>query len=243
MKKILLTLFTLYIGSFAFSQDVKIFHISDLNTDISGTEVEVVGDPTDSKIYYDMRVVNLTGDPMEMRFQRKRTADSGRSDEICDDQLCYTADDQFWYMTPSSSVIDHEDTSLFKPQIVPSGIESCGIHDYYIYANGVVYDSIRIKFRTQNQNCFLNVESMKDVLNEFNIFPNPAQKSINLELPSNFKGELLIYDALGNEVQNTNVDSFSSKLDISRLRNGIYFVRLKSENDTISKPKKLIVKN
>tara|TARA_B100000508_G_scaffold141092_1_gene146477 strand:- start:156185 stop:156751 length:567 start_codon:yes stop_codon:yes gene_type:complete len=187
-----------------------------------------------------MRVINLSGQTINMAFKRVRLANSGRVDQICDNNLCYNADDQLEYTTPSPAAIDDQDTSIFKPQIVPSGNESCGIHDYYVVsAFGVVYDSIRIKFKTTNSNCFLNVEEEVADLNKFNIYPNPAQNVLNIENLTYKDGRVIIYDALGKEVLN---EGLNKEISLSSIRNGIYFVHVVDNKGVLSDPKKLIIR-
>lgn len=243
MKHIYLFLLVFSIN-FAFGQgDIKIVHVSDLNTDISGTEVEVVGSPSDQTIYYDMRVINVSGQSIDVKFKRVRLANTGRLDQICDENLCYSADDQYEYTSPSLITVPNDDTTLFKPQIVPNNQESCGIHDYYVVNQfGIVYDSIRIKFRTTNSNCFLSVEDENMINSGFNIYPNPAENDLTLENLTSFDSEIIIHDALGKEIVRTSVKGTSQNIDLSDLKSGIYFVRIRNEKGRLTEPKKLVVK-
>lgn len=230
-------------ASFVFGQGgVKIVHASDFNTDISGTEVEAVGDPSDARIYYDMRVINLTGTSQDIRYERKRIANSGRTDEVCDEMLCHTADDATWFQTPNTVTVDHEDTTVLKPQIAPGNMESCGIHKYYVVSNGTYLDSITIKFRTTNSNCFLSVEDESNINSAFNLYPNPAENELTIENLTNFDSDILIHDALGKEIALIHVTGSTQQINLSDLKSGIYFVSLRNEQGTLTEPKKLIVK-
>lgn len=243
MKYIYLFLF-IFSTSLLFGQgDIKIVHVSDLNTDISGTEVEVVGSPSDQTIYYDMRVINLSGQSIDVKFKRVRLANSGRLDQICDENICYNADDQYEYTSPSLITVAHEDTTLFKPQIVPDNMESCGIHDYYVVNQfGIVFDSVRIKYRTTNSNCFLSVEDENMINNGFNMFPNPTENDLTIENLTSFDSEIIIHDALGKEILRTSVKGTSQNINLSDLKSGIYFVRIRNEKGHLTEPKKLVVK-
>lgn len=244
MIKLLFSTVVLCITASVFAQgDIKITHVSDPTTDISGTTVEVVGDPTDPTIYYDMRVINVDGQSISLKFKRVRTSNTGRLDQICDENLCYNADDQYEYTSPALITVAHEDTTLFKPQIVPNNMESCGFHDYYVVNSfGVVYDSIRIKFRTTNSNCFLDLESQELTNNEFNIFPNPTENNLKVEKLTASDQAIIIFDALGKEVLSSKVTTGTEQLKLSALKSGIYFVRVLNANGMLSDPKKLIVR-
>lgn len=243
IKRLLILSIAIFaVSGLALSQGIKIVHISDVTTDISGTEVEAVGDPSDSRIYYDMRVINLTGNSIEIRYQRKRAASTGRSDEICDANLCYSATDAMWYQTPATVTVNDEDTSLFKPQIAPDGLETCGVHVYYVVTSGgTVLDSVSVKFRTTNSNCFLDIDEESIENNDFSMYPNPAENILTLENLTGLNGEVIIYDALGKEVLRSLFNSVEHNINISTLKSGLYFVHV-LKNGVLSDPKKLIVK-
>ncbi len=243
MIKFVFSFLALLSLSFSFAQGgVKIVHVSDLNTDISGTEVEAVGDPSDTRIYYDMRVINLTGSTIDIRYQRQRLADSNRDDEICDENLCYSAADAQWYQTPAVISVDHEDTTLLKPQIDPNAEESCGIHVYYVVENGTVLDSVTITFRTTNSSCFLSLEEEEANNNDFNMYPNPSKNNLKIEKLRASDEAILVFDALGKQVLTSKINSTSKDLKLNTLNSGIYFVRILNENGTMSEPKKLVVR-
>lgn len=205
-------------------------------------EVEAVGDPGDTRIYYDMRIINLTGSTIDIRYQRNRIADSNRDDEICDENLCYSATDATWYQTPAIISVDHEDTTLLKPQIAPEAQESCGIHTYYVVDNGTVLDSVTIKFRTNNANCFLNLEEENLSSNDFNLYPNPSKNKLTVEKLRPSDQAIVIFDALGKDVLTSSISNSSKNLNLDSLKSGIYFVRILNEQGVLSEPRKLIVR-
>ena len=80
---------------------------------------------------------------------------------------------------------------------------------------------------------------------DFNIYPNPTNKSVNITLTSatSANANIIIYDLLGNTIYSENITinttEYYHKVDVSTFGKGIYFISLKSNNTTISK--KLIV--
>jgi rhodanese-related sulfurtransferase len=75
----------------------------------------------------------------------------------------------------------------------------------------------------------------------FNVYPNPANQNLYFKLGglSTFD-EISVLNIAGQEVLRETEDSISNGLNISNLRNGIYFVRLKTDDQIISR--KFIVK-
>ncbi|MEX2483733.1 MAG: T9SS type A sorting domain-containing protein [Brumimicrobium sp.] len=239
MDKIYLICILSLVTTFSLTQSVEIVRASDPSTDISGTEIEVIGTDSDITIYSELRVINKSGNAINMAFKRRRLIDSEELDQICDNQGCYNAADTYEWTTSPVEIPDG-DTSLFKPQIMPNGNDFCGLHAYFVVDDqGVVYDSITIKIRTGKENCSLNIkeESISD--KTISIYPNPAQKTVNIETPSN--GKLIFLDALGKQVLTTEISGNDNNIDISTLKNGIYFVQNISNKGVRSETKKLIV--
>jgi len=75
---------------------------------------------------------------------------------------------------------------------------------------------------------------------QINLYPNPVKESFTIINKSSFSIEQIsIYNVLGKLVYNTNENSTS--IPTSSLVNGVYFVKLKSKNKSITK--KIIVSN
>jgi len=80
---------------------------------------------------------------------------------------------------------------------------------------------------------------------DFNIYPNPTNQSVNITLTTaiSTNANLIIYDLLGKAIYteniNINTSQYNHKVDVSTFGKGIYFITLKTDNNSISK--KLIV--
>ncbi len=82
----------------------------------------------------------------------------------------------------------------------------------------------------------IKAESLK-----INIFPNPASKQISINIPKNNKHiAVKIYDNTSKIVLETNFNSQNTKLDISKLTSGIYYLEIVSKS--IRKIKRIIIK-
>lgn len=242
MKITILVTTIIFIASQVFGQSIKFVSVNDLNTDLSGTTIEVEGDKNDATIYSDFRVINVSSADIEVKYTRIREVNSGRLDQVCDNSLCYDAADAHAYTSPILNLIPSGDSSIFKPQIVPNGIESCAVHNYYVINDfGVAFDSIRVIFKTTNANCNLSVDKeLKKTA--FSVFPNPAQDFITVkgdELKNG--GNVVFLDALGKEVKRAAVNSSNAKIAVNDLRRGVYFVNVYGINGSKSNVQRLII--
>ena len=98
---------------------------------------------------------------------------------------------------------------------------------------------------------FLSVSGMSDPLKDgeqLSMYPNPAstELTINIDLEYSSTTNLKIIDLTGKTVKDFSRDlshengMYKAQLDISDLKAGIYFVRVKQQNKVLSK--KLIVR-
>ena len=76
-------------------------------------------------------------------------------------------------------------------------------------------------------------EEVKEVV--FSLFPNPAKEGIQIEFPYDGKNEIVILDLSGKIIyQNKAVVGKTIRIDLNHLSNGMYFVKLKSNNYSFS---------
>jgi hypothetical protein len=75
-----------------------------------------------------------------------------------------------------------------------------------------------------------------------NLYPNPANTVVNVEIPSTIDGsaKVEIISLQGNIVLQQQVDSNDGMINISSLRSGIYMVKISTNN--FLKTEKLVVK-
>ena len=91
---------------------------------------------------------------------------------------------------------------------------------------------------SQNTTCSL---STTEFLNDKKIIihPNPASNLIQFETSDNESFEIIIFDVLGNIIFSKSINN-NERLDISNLKEGVYFVSLKNQ---INSTQKLIIKH
>ena len=59
------------------------------------------------------------------------------------------------------------------------------------------------------------------------VYPNPAKTELNISLPVAISS-VSILDMMGREVMTNNLKSTTTKLDVSALKQGLYFVNVKA---------------
>lgn len=244
MRLILLAIMFSFSMSQIMGQNLQIVDVNDLNTDISGTAIEVVGDKDDQTISKEFRVINSGNEPVDVKYTRLRYVNSGRLDQVCDSAYCYNAADDYSYTSPQLNQITPDGgMTKFKPQIVPGGIEFCAVHKYYVVGNfNQKYDSITIIFKTTNAECNLSVDN-KIQEESFSIFPNPAEEVVNIKGKGLTNGGTIVFlDALGKEVKQASFNGVNSKIDISTLKRGVYFVNIYNQVGVKSAVQRLVKK-
>lgn len=89
------------------------------------------------------------------------------------------------------------------------------------------------------------LSNKENQLNDFVIYPNPAQNDVTVTFNNQLSGSKVnveIYDVLGQRVSNNsfqNSGRFEQRIDISSLKSGIYLVRVGDGN--VSSTKKLVI--
>ncbi|MDB4237119.1 T9SS type A sorting domain-containing protein, partial [Flavobacteriaceae bacterium] len=84
----------------------------------------------------------------------------------------------------------------------------------------------------------LSVINFEDLKNTIRVFPNPTSNIVNIETNGSFEiKEMVLYNVLGERILLKTTDKL---IDLTNLNTGIYLLRIKTSNETITKK---IVKN
>ncbi|MFK7749183.1 MAG: T9SS type A sorting domain-containing protein [Kordia sp.] len=67
----------------------------------------------------------------------------------------------------------------------------------------------------------------------FKLYPNPSKGTLNIQTTTNDAVSIRMYDMLGKEV--LNIDKVTNTVDISNLKNGMYLVKIETNNKSITK--------
>ncbi len=101
-------------------------------------------------------------------------------------------------------------------------------------------ERIYLPFRAAND---IKPRERKDEVKELeiiNIYPNPAQDYLNIDLNDGFVGTILISNTSGENIYSKQIDNPSLRIDVSDWMSGIYFLIVKSEQN-YSKVHKIVI--
>ena len=80
--------------------------------------------------------------------------------------------------------------------------------------------------------CVEGGESVSELNSSLSIYPNPAKDQLFVETEMAVE-EISVYDVFGR--QQLAISGQQSAVDVSNLSNGVYFVKVKSENNEVVK--------
>ena len=73
-------------------------------------------------------------------------------------------------------------------------------------------------------------------LSKFKISPNPVSTEFNIELPdANNNATIEVFDVLGKTIYSSEISRFDSAISVSNWNNGVYLVRVSSDNASYTK--------
>jgi len=113
----------------------------------------------------------------------------------------------------------------------PSYLSMIYIPEDQVYSNG---NAVGIRMITSDE----DVVSVKEQISEFNIYPNPSNGILNIELDKSGNYSIQVSDLIGKVVSTRNITS-NVALDLQHLERGVYFVNI-SSND-ISTTHKIVI--
>jgi hypothetical protein len=222
--------FFIYVFEFNAQNTISI-EIPGTNTDISGQTHEVALTTTDPvEVSFDL--INNTGSTHQWRITRdKISVPTNWSDFLCwghcTDQFggtCYAANVSDPWTTPANpSVlfdINNSECGKLKVTVNPYDWNTNGQahYRYYLSDDGTNFsDSVDLVLSY--------TAALKPVKEEIsvNIGPNPAADYVQITMNGVEAANMKIMDALGTTISKETLIS-SKKINVSELRNGVYFV-------------------
>lgn len=240
MKKLLLLCSAVF--TFAAIGQIEIYEYTNPTVILNGTEHVVQGGVSDVSVYVDLRVKNISGSTITVRFRRDRVIGNSAEDQICDNDLCYSATDTPSYTTPNSTTLTDGESMIFKPQFVPEGVAFCAIHDYFVIDEfGFVLDTIRIKYKVGGEDCSLNIPTNYKNLDVY-AYPNPTSGKVSFnDAPAGSTIEII--NVLGKSVLKARLKSENEAIQLSALSRGVYLYTVKLPNGEILPSRKLVIKD
>ncbi|NLK56299.1 MAG: T9SS type A sorting domain-containing protein, partial [Bacteroidales bacterium] len=77
-----------------------------------------------------------------------------------------------------------------------------------------------------------NVIEANDIVS--NIYPNPANDNVTIQLKSNEPASITFYSILGQEVMSAILNDNQTTIDVSNLNRGLYIVKVKQKGQTFT---------
>jgi uncharacterized protein (TIGR02145 family) len=103
-----------------------------------------------------------------------------------------------------------------------------------IISVGSVRKKVGCSVRCINNNLSTGVEQNK-TLDNFIVYPNPANESLTIQLPTNIQnGIISIKNLIGQNLMTSTITENKTLIDISKLKQGIYFVELAYEKNKMT---------
>lgn len=225
MKRGLLTLFSV-LGFIGITNAQVEIYANGGTTDVSGTTLQIspAGPGT---ILTDFTVVNNTGVTKNWTIKRVRINEQATwSDYLCWGQTgglgnCYAASqmDQTTWTNPDAATIDNTMSGDLQSDITPDENTPATVtYAYYIMNGNIADDSVFIEISFSASAPALTPQL------SVNVAPNPASESFTVTTGTTENASVKILDVLGNEVYKETIISESKDINISRFKNGVYFV-------------------
>ena len=107
------------------------------------------------------------------------------------------------------------------------------VHNGFYLENGKAVIGLNNAMEIEYNGCSNSISDINKVFT-FNLYPNPAQQSFNIELPQQQNFNLLVYDVTGRKVYQSKNAAGIVKVDCSSFTSGIYFVQAVTEKTVLS---------
>lgn len=175
---------------------------------------------------------NISTNPNDTMFKWlvvSITIPSGWEFGMCDPLNCLTnlqtGDSGYYSLNPTSQ-------GEFKGDFVPNNVSGTGIAKVVI--SSVLFPD---QFDTLTYTVNAWVTSVKEVnkSKEISVFPNPAKEQLTVKYQSKETIAIEVYNVLGTRVKTIYHTGLESEINVGDLKNGVYFIRFKDGNQTISK--------
>ncbi|MFN4083897.1 MAG: T9SS type A sorting domain-containing protein [Bacteroidia bacterium] len=148
---------------------------------------------------------------------------------MCDPNNCLT---NLQLNSTGYFTLDIGQQGEFKGDFVPNGISGTGSATITITSRKFPANTDTLKYTVNAW-----VTSVKNVSKstELSLFPNPAKDKISVKYQTRENISIDIYNVLGSKVKNINHSGMETEINITDLKNGVYFIRFNDGNKTYTK--------
>lgn len=238
-----------FVGAYA---QLKLIDPTHPGADLNNTTITVSGVPSDNDLDFPLSVINTSSQAYAVKCRRTEVdVLAGTSNTTCW-VLCppYVNAADYPVMVIGQNGVEYEenlqagDTALgFLAHYGPHNLDGCSLFKYEFFDAAdpnTALATIHVRFtHNVSTSCTASLTELSNV--NFDLYPNPVNEQLNIEVDLN-NAEVKIVDMLGKTVFTQNNVNTTTKVDVSNLNNGIYFVSILKEG-TVLKTEKLIVKH
>lgn len=154
---------------------------------------------------------------------------SGITSAICDNNTCYGPDDD-----SAEFYMEAMDTFSMICYFYPAG--NCGQNDIELKVFKVNDPGAGASYVTYHSYMWCVAAGISDVQEkELKISPSPATDYIRVNYGSAGVKNIRIVDVLGNVVYKSSTSRVSTRVDVSQLNKGLYFVTVQEGTNTVNK--------
>ncbi len=158
-------------------------------------------------------------------------ATNGWSFGMCDPANCVT---DLLIGTKGNFVMAKGKSGEFIGDFVPDGKPGNGKAKVLVYSKAnpsTIFDTIEFQM-----NAWATGIKENQASREFSFYPNPAKDRLTIKYNTKETITIDIYNVLGSKIKSISHSGLESDINIGDMQNGIYFIRFKDGNQTISKP-------
>lgn len=222
------------------------------DTDLNNTTINVSGVPADNDLDFALSVINTSSQTYSIKCRRTEV-----------DVLSGTTNSTCWVLCPpdvnagdypvmvigqngfelEQSMAPGDTATGFLAHYGPHNIDGCSLFKYEFFDAADPATALATIFGRFTHNvstsCTASLEEVKSV--NLKMYPNPASEVVTLELDKK-NVDLNIVDLLGKTVFTQSNVINNSQINVSELKNGVYFISV-LKNGIVLKTEKLIVKH
>ncbi len=224
----------------AFSNAQIEMYLDGGSTDVSGTTIQLGPDYPGDEIVSDIHIVNNVGNPGDSVYwtiTRVRVNEQASwVDYLCWGHetdpfggICYSAGSMDFtsWTTPTGVWVDAGEGGILQTYITPEESAPATVTYRYFVSkdNGQTYDDsvdIEVSFSA-------GIEDIKPELT-MGVSPNPASENLTVYTNGIDNTTVKMVDVLGNVVLKETIIEESKSINVSKFRNGIYFVMVEAPN-------------
>jgi len=230
-----------------------ILETTHLTLDKNGATISEYGLAGDFEIDKSLWVVNPNGQAITLKCKKTEIDMLAGTESVTCWQICPSNFDVAGANTPAFVTVGgvqmtetagaNDTIKSFSAHYKPMNLDGCSMIKYEWYDENdlnTALASVSIRFiHSATGSCLASIN--KNIDYSFDIFPNPANKSINISLNNNIntndKISIEIYDLIGKKVLSSNLNNINRNqvsLNTENLKQGVYLVSISKNGNTVT---------